>query len=96
MSENLATFLVTYRYVPDMEQLRTPVRPDHLAWLRQLADAGQLLLAGATIGPVDSAILLFRAEDSYAVRQLLIGDPYAKANLVVDASIRQIGLAIGG
>jgi uncharacterized protein YciI len=96
MAEQLPTFVVTYRYVPDMEQRRTPHRPDHLDWIRGLAAAGTVLLAGATLDPVDTAILIFRAADGYAVRRLLLDDPYARANLIVDAAVRPIGLAVGG
>lgn len=92
----LSTFLVTYRYVPGMEERRGPSRPDHLAWLRGLADAGTMLVAGATLDPVDSAVLIVRAVDVHAVRHLLLDDPYAKANLIVEVSVRPMGLAIGG
>lgn len=96
MTENLPTFVVTYRYVPEMEERRTPHRQEHLHWLRELAGAGRMILAGATLDPVESAILVVRAEDMFAVRRLLLDDPYAKANLIVDVAVRPIGLAIGG
>jgi uncharacterized protein len=96
MTEQQPTFVVTYRYVPDMEQRRTPVRPDHLAWLRELAAAGQMILAGATLDPVDTAVLIVRGADLHAVRTLLLDDPYARANLIVDVAVRPIGLAVGG
>lgn len=96
MPEDLTTFLVTYGYVPDMVSRRVDHRPEHLRWLRGLADAGQLLLAGATLDPADTAVLIVRAEDGHAVRRLLLDDPYAKANLIVSVSVRPMGLAIGG
>jgi uncharacterized protein YciI len=96
MAENLRTFMVMYRYVPEMEKRRTPHRPDHLAWLREAAEAGQMILAGATLEPVDTGILIVRAEDAHAVRRLLLDDPYAKANLIVGITIRPVGLAVGG
>ncbi|MBT8225000.1 MAG: hypothetical protein HKP61_11830 [Dactylosporangium sp.] len=96
MAENLSTFVVTYRYVPEMEHRRTPHRQDHLRWLRELAETDRLVLAGATRDPVDTAILIVRAEDAYAVRRLLLDDPYARASLIVDTTVRPIGLAVGG
>jgi uncharacterized protein YciI len=96
MTDSRPTFVVTYRYVPDMETRRTPHRAEHLQWVRELAESGQLILAGATLDPVDTAILIFRAEDPYAVRRLLLEDPYAQANLIVAVSVRPIGLAVGG
>ncbi len=96
MTDNLSTFLVLYTYVPDMARRRDPYRPDHLAWLRELADRGIMLLAGATLDPVDTAVLVVRGADVHEVRRLLLDDPYATANLVTAVSVRPIGLAIGG
>lgn len=92
----LPTFVVIYRYVPDMEHRRTPHREEHLGWLRELAGQGTLLLAGAVQDPVDSAVLVVRAEGLHAVRRLLIDDPYAKADLITEVTARPIGLAVGG
>ena len=88
------TFLVTYAYVPDMAQRRTASREDHLAWLRGLADAGTLILAGATQDPVDAAVLVVRGRDLHEVRRLLLDDPYAAANLIIGVTVRPFGLAI--
>lgn len=96
MTETLPTFLVLYQYVPDMEQRRTPHRPAHLDWLRKQAEAGRLILAGATLDPVDTAVLVVRGEDVLAVRRMLLDDPYAAANLVVGVTVRPMGVAIGG
>jgi hypothetical protein len=96
MTQNLATFMVTYAYVADMEQRRAPHRADHLAWLRELAEAGRMILAGATLDPVDTAVLIVRGEDAHAVRRMLLNDPYAEANLIIGLSVRRIGLAVGG
>jgi uncharacterized protein YciI len=96
MPETLSTFLVIYTYVTDMETRRTPHREAHLAWLRAEAEAGRMVLAGATQDPVDSAVLVVRGEDGYQVRQRLLDDPYARANLVTAVSVRPMGLAVGG
>lgn len=96
MTETLPTFLVIYQYVPDMEQRRTPHRPAHLDWLRERAEAGRLILAGATLDPVDTAVLIFRGEDVLAVRRMLLDDPYAAANLITGVTVRPMGLAVGG
>ncbi|MEH1127434.1 YciI family protein [Micromonospora sp. CPCC 206061] len=96
MAETLPTFLVMYQYVPDMEQRRTEHRPAHLDWLRQLADAGRMVLAGATLDPVDTAVLVVRGEDVLAVRRMLLDDPYAAANLIVGVTVRPMGVAVGG
>jgi uncharacterized protein YciI len=96
MAENLASFLVMYHYVPDMETRRTPHRAAHLAWLKEHAAAGRLILAGAIQDPVDSAVLIFRGADILDIRRLLLDDPYAAGNLIDGLTVRPIGLAIGG
>jgi uncharacterized protein YciI len=96
MAETLPTFLVMYQYVPDMEQRRTESRPAHLAWLKELAGAGRLILAGATLDPVDTAVLVFRGENILDVRRTLLDDPYAAANLIVGVTVRPMGVAVGG
>jgi uncharacterized protein YciI len=96
VTETLPTILVIYSYVPDMEQRRTPHRPDHLAWLRKLADQGTLLLAGATQDVPDTGVLILRAADVHEVRRLLLDDPYAAANLITGVVARPIGIAVGG
>ncbi|MPZ62152.1 MAG: hypothetical protein GEU93_12830 [Propionibacteriales bacterium] len=93
--EQSSTFLVLYHYVPDMERSRAPHREAHLAWLHELADSGHVLLAGATRDPVDTAVLIVRAADTYAVRRLLLDDPYAQANLIDGLTVRPVGLAVG-
>ncbi|MDQ1287365.1 MAG: hypothetical protein QG622_930 [Actinomycetota bacterium] len=93
---DLTTFVVIYRYVPDMEHRRAPHRDEHLRWIHELAEQGRMLLAGAVQDPVDSAILVMRATDLHETRRLLIDDPYAKANLITEVVARPIGLAIGG
>jgi len=96
MAEQPSTFLVVYRYVPDMERRRAPHREAHLEWLRELAAGGQVVLAGAVLDPVDSAVLVIRAQDLHAARQMLLDDPYARANLITEVVTRPMGLAVGG
>nr|WP_275941552.1 YciI family protein [Planosporangium mesophilum] len=88
--------MVLYTYVPDMEQRRAPHRQDHLAWIRDLADKGTLLVAGAAQEPVDTGVLVVRAADAHEVRRLLLDDPYALANLITGVVVRPFGLVVGG
>ena len=96
MAETLSTFLVLYHYPPDMAERRTPHREAHLAWLREHADAGRLIFAGATTDPVDTGVLVWRAESAHAVRQILLDDPYAKADLITGVTVRRMGVVVGG
>jgi len=96
MSEKLPMFLVTYSYVPDMENRRTPYRQDHLKWLQVEAEAGRMIFAGATGDPVDLAVLVVRGEDMHEVRRRMLEDPYSKAGLITAVTVRPFGLAVGG
>jgi uncharacterized protein YciI len=96
VAEDLPTFLVIYTYVPEMEQRRVPHREEHLAWLRGLAEAGTLRVAGATREPADTGVLVVHAEDVHTVRRLLLDDPYARANLITGVVVRPFGLVVGG
>ena len=80
----LSTFIVNYRYVPEMESRRTPHREEHLAWLRGLAEQGLILLAGALQDPVDSAVLVVRAQDPYGAQTLLASRVFWGALTVLD------------
>lgn len=90
----METFAVAYRYVPDMEERRGPVRADHLAFLKDLAAKDQLMLAGALTDPVDEAWIVVRAESVAAARELMNADPYAKAGLIRSVTIRPIAVVI--
>jgi uncharacterized protein YciI len=96
VTDELPIFLVIYTYVPDMDQRRVPHREEHLAWLRGLAGAGTVRVAGATREPADTGVLVVRAADVHAVRTLLLDDPYAAANLITGVVVRPFGLAVGG
>ncbi|HKS99247.1 MAG TPA: YciI family protein [Rugosimonospora sp.] len=96
MADNLPTFVVLYHYVPDMAERRTPHREAHIAWLREHAAAGRLLLAGALQEPVDTGLLVFRMPDALSLRRLLLDDPYAAADLILGVTVRPVGLVVGG
>ncbi len=89
------TFLITYGYVPDMSERRTPHRPAHLAHAQRAHDDGRLMLAAATLDPVDTAILVVRAESEAEVHAWVANDPYMKAGLIRSVGIREIAVAIG-
>lgn len=88
------TFAVTYHYVPEMVERRTPHRPDHLAHLKQAAEAGRLLLAGAYADPVDGALLVVQAEHAGEVYGWVASDPYARAGLIQGVAVREVNVAI--
>jgi hypothetical protein len=88
------TFAVEYGYVPDMAERRGPHRADHLAFLKDLAERDQLVLAGALTEPVDGAWIVVRAESAATAKALLDPDPYARAGLIRSVTVRPIAIAI--
>jgi uncharacterized protein YciI len=47
----------------------------HFAYLQQLQAAGTLILAGPTLGPVNTGIAIFRAPDEAAATAIMNADP---------------------
>ncbi len=87
-------FAVHYTYADDPERVAEH-RPAHRAFLQGLLDQGTLLAAGAyTDGPA-AALLLFRADSTAAVEELLSGDPFRHRGLVTESRIRPWSAAIG-
>jgi uncharacterized protein YciI len=59
---------------------------EHFERLQRLLAAGQLILAGPTLGSVNTGLVIFDAADEYAARQFMAGDPvisggYARGEL---------------
>ena len=49
----------------------------HATRLERLLAEGTLILAGPTLGPVNTGIAVFEAEDEQAARAIMNGDPIA-------------------
>ena len=47
----------------------------HFQRLRRLLASGQLILAGPTLGTVNTGLVIFDAPDEQAARQVMAGDP---------------------
>jgi uncharacterized protein YciI len=73
-------YVLEYDLVPDYLERRAPLRPDHLALARALADVGVLRLAGALDDPAGRALLVFR--DRGAAEAFAAVDPYVTRGLV--------------
>jgi uncharacterized protein YciI len=53
----------------------------HAAYLRRLLAAGTLLLAGPTLGRVNTGIAIFEAPDEAAARAIMEADPAVSSGL---------------
>jgi uncharacterized protein YciI len=88
-------FVLTYDYVPDVLEKRTPHRAGHLALLQELHAAGKLLSAGAFDPPSDGALFVFQADSAADVEAFVKRDPYMKNGVVTGHRIRPWNVVIG-
>src|SRR6516162_4297951 len=88
-------FLLFYQFVPDYLQRRPPHRADHLRLAWEAHGRGELILSGALAEPADAAVLLFEGESDAAARAFVAADPYVKAGLVRQWSLRPWTTVVG-
>ncbi|MET7769938.1 YciI family protein [Nocardia sp. NPDC005366] len=74
-------FAVHYTYSEAALPGRDTHRPEHRGWLFGLVDAGTLLSSGP-YPDGSGALLIFRAEDEAALKELLTQDPFAREGLI--------------
>lgn len=88
-------FALVYRYVDDADVV-TKHRPEHRAYLRQLADAGELVLAGPLGEPgPPGGLLIFDVEHAARVEELADNDPFHVRGVVKERSVQRWTLSIG-
>jgi uncharacterized protein YciI len=85
----MKTFAVITTLVPNAEERRKPYREAHLAYNRELKAQGKLVSAGAFVDPIDSALLIHKAEDKGEVFARLAADPYAKNGIWTTITVRE-------
>jgi uncharacterized protein YciI len=88
-------FLLFYQFVPDYLQRRPPHRSEHLRLAWEAHGRGELILAGALAEPADAAVLLFEGDNDAAARAFVAADPYVKAGLVRQWSLRPWTTVVG-
>jgi uncharacterized protein YciI len=64
-----------------MTDVEKRVWAEHAARLERLLAEGTLILAGPTLGPVNTGIAVFEAEDEQAARAIMDGDPISASGL---------------
>jgi uncharacterized protein YciI len=88
-------FLLFYDVAPDYLERRTAFRDAHLALAWGSHRRGELQLGGALTDPVDSAVLLFRAESIAVVEEFARTDPYVLNGVVVRWRAREWTTVVG-
>ena len=64
-------------FAATMTDAEKQVWAEHAARLQRLLDEGTLIVAGPTLGPVNTGIAVFEAEDEQAARAIMDSDPIA-------------------
>jgi len=54
----------------------------HLTYMEELLEKGTLVLAGPTLGPANTGLVVFEAEDGDAARAIMDADPPVAQGLV--------------
>ena len=84
----VAYYLLEYAYVPDVVERRGPHRPGHLDLIRQAAERGEIVLAGALADPVDRGLFVWLVDDASRVEAFVAADPYVANGLVQSWAVR--------
>lgn len=89
-------YVLLYEVVEDFINRRAPYREEHLKFVNEAHQRGELVMAGAFSEPVDGAALVFRASDSSVPQQFAQDDPYVKNGLVKNWRVRTWNVVVGG
>jgi uncharacterized protein len=89
-------YLLIYKTVDDYVNKRVPYRNEHLGYAEAAHARGELFMGGALAEPADSAIMVFKTDGRGAVEEFARHDPYVKAGLIVEWSVRPWTVVIGG
>lgn len=87
--------VLLYDFGPDFEARRAEHRGSHLAHALRSVARGELVHAGALLGPMDAGLFLFRAPSAAVAEEFARGDPYVTAGLVPAWRVREWATAVG-
>ena len=89
-------YLLLYKTVDNYVERRAPYRAGHLAYANAAHARGDVVMGGALAEPADMAVMVFRGESPAAAEEFARNDPYVKAGLVKEWSVRPWTVVIGG
>ncbi|KAK2076079.1 hypothetical protein QBZ16_001415 [Prototheca wickerhamii] len=88
-------YALVYKYVPDMINKRDVARNGHLEHFQALAAKKKLAMGGAFLEPLDQGLLIFRDSTKEEVESYAQEDPYMKAGLITEWSVRKYAKVLG-
>lgn len=83
-------FVIEATYGPDAAELRPGYRPEHLIRIARLREAGIVIEAGG-MADFSRAILLVRAADAEAAREIAVQDVYVRSGVWVEIQVHAFG-----
>jgi uncharacterized protein len=83
----MAKFVVELVYGEDREH-RLEVRPAHREYSKELAERG-ILLVGGPYADEKGALIIYEAADADELQRVLDDDPYTKAGVIAETTIRE-------
>ena len=83
-------YLLFYDFTPDYVTRRTPFRNEHLALAWAAAARGELIVGGAVGDPVESGILMFKADSPAVAERFAQADPYVRHGVVTAWRVRPL------
>lgn len=88
-------YLLLYSFADGYLERRTAFRDAHLAHAWEAHKQGILILAGAVADPVDTGLLLFKADSPAPVEAFARADPYVANGLVASWRVREWLTVVG-
>ena len=89
-------YLLIYHTVENYVERRAPFRDEHLGYSNAAHARGELFMGGAVGDPPDTAMLIFRGDTPVVAEEFARNDPYVKAGLIRDWTVRPWTVVIGG
>jgi len=88
-------YLLFYKTVDNYVERRAPYRPEHLGYANAAHARGEIVMAGALADPADAAVFVFKADSPALVEDFARNDPYVRAGLIKEWSVRPWTVVIG-
>ena len=88
-------YLLFYKTVDNYVERRAPYRPEHLGYANAARARGEIVMAGALADPADAAVFVFKADSPALVEDFARNDPYVRAGLIKEWSVRPWTVVIG-
>ncbi|HEX7590911.1 MAG TPA: YciI family protein [Candidatus Limnocylindrales bacterium] len=86
-------WVVETTYSPDVEELRPPVRPEHLGRIAELRDSGVIIDAGA-FADMSGSLIILRAPSEEDALGIIQSDVYFRAGVWNSCRIRALGRVV--